>query len=286
MITLTERLKNSLNQQIDESFGQFPGLSNIAQFCANEIFMTCNGEDIDPVEVYTLTFDRKDFDDIDKVFFKKLEFNIKFVQSSSVRAEYIPNSKIDKRSMRFNKVEINLFISYAQEIDAKEIWKDLMHELTHAYTDYKLKLKGIDYFKKLASFYSKVEYDDNISELQNQIRQALYLTLGVEKQAFIAQFEAELELSDAQIHNPSEAMEVLRNTDVYRFYCDLNNYVEEYFKGNIEEEAVKIITDEYNSISGTNYQPVKVFKKLKFLMDKAIEKFDKVIEKLCLDRFS
>lgn len=286
MITLTERLKSSLNQQINESFGQFPGLSNIAEFCANEIFMACNGEFVKPNETYTLAFNRNDFDCIDKVFFKEVEFNIKFVKASDTRAAYMPSAKIDKRTMRFKKVEINLYLSYEKEINAKELWRDLMHELTHAYTDYKLKLKGIDYFNQLGEFYSKVEYDPNAPDIQNQIRQALYLTLGVEKQAFLAQFDAEIELSEKQIKTPADAMEILRNTEVYSFYADLKAFIDEYFNDNLEEEAIELITSEYNRISNTNYQPVKVFKKLKFLIDKAIEKFDKVIEKLCLDRFS
>ena len=282
MITLTESIQMALN----ENLGTFDGLLDICEYCAQAIYSACNGAEISTNEEYNIKVSKDDLEGMSNVFFKEIQFNIIFVDTQNKFAQYVPNAKLDKRTNLFNKIEVNIFIDYTKEIEPYEICNSLLHELTHAYQDYKMKLKGTDYFAKLAQFYADAEVTDDADDIRNTIRQALYLSLSVEKAAFIAQFQAELELSKKPIYTPVDAMEVLRETDAYKFFCEMKNFIEEYKKGNLEDDAIKTITDEYNRISKTNYMPQKVFKKLEFLMDKAIKKFDRVIEKLCIERYS
>lgn len=274
------------NSLVVEKYGQFPGLLDQTEYFANEIFMQCNGADINPKETYDMIFTKSMLDGIPGVFYKRASFHIHFVEDVNVRASYRVNSSLDKKSMIFKNIDIDLNISYLTEIEPYEIQSSLLHEFTHAYQDYMTQLKGEKYFNKFAEFYRDVEYTDDESDMRNLVKQVLYLTLGHERQAFIAQFAAELELTKKPIKNPADAMEALRETDVYNAYCEMRNFIEQYFEDNIKEDTVKTITDEYNRISHTHLSSNKVFKKLKFLLDEAIAKFDKVIEKLCIQMYS
>lgn len=228
---------------------------------------------------FKFEYDNTDFENLDGVFFNELELNIEKTDDTD-GAQYKADSRLDFLTFRLNKVIINAQVEYEQDL-----LSSLLHELTHAYNNYKLLLKGDKKFKNLidSGFYAKLMPQGLMSFGQNYVRIAMYFTLGIERNAFIAQLTNDLKSHSEEIESPIDALNVLRQSEAYDVYKQLIISIEKYKAGKLKQEIADDIAKEYNYISGTNLTTNRVFKKLEILIQKSLKKFERMIGNLCYD---
>ena len=128
----------------------------------------------------------------------------------------------------------------------------------------------------------------NSGELKKNIIKILYFTVKEERNAFIAQMAEELKRNKSKVNNPKDAFNILKNSPIYMTYKNLYEFVHSFdnTRNTNDKESMDIITQAYNDLCGTKMTPDKVMKKLKFLMDKAMKKFDTIVAKLCVENLN
>ena len=127
--------------------------------------------------------------DFKNIFFENITVNIDTSEDNG--AEYIDNEELNK-DLLFDEVVINVFLT-KQYIS--ELQSTLMHELTHAYNNYMMLLKGNRNYINVAKstlYKNIVSFPEKINA-EYHIKRAMYFLLGYEKNAFISQIKAELE---------------------------------------------------------------------------------------------
>lgn len=217
--------------------------------------------------------------DFKNIFFENIIVNIDTSEDNG--AEYIDNEELNK-DLLFDEVVINVFLT-KQYIS--ELQSTLMHELTHAYNNYMMLLKGNRNYINVAKstlYKNIVSFPEKINA-EYHIKRAMYFLLGYEKNAFISQIKADLENNKDKIYGPIDALNVLKKSDTYVIYQRLNKAIGRYFNNNLSEEKIKEIEDAYADITGQKMTRNKIFKKLQALSDKTMKKLDKLLPKLCVE---
>lgn len=217
--------------------------------------------------------------DFKNIFFENITVNIDTSEDNG--AEYIDNEELNK-DLLFDEVVINVFLTKQQ---ISELQSTLMHELTHAYNNYMMLLKGNRNYINVAKstlYKNIVSFPEKINA-EYHIKRAMYFLLGYEKNAFIAQIKADLENNRDKIYGPIDALNVLKKSDTYVTYQRLNKAIGRYFNNNLSEEKIKEIEDAYTDITGQKMTRNKIFKKLQALSNKTMKKLDKLLPKLCVE---
>ena len=217
--------------------------------------------------------------DFKNIFFENIIVNIDTSEDNG--AEYIDNEELNK-DLLFDEVVINVYLTKQQ---ISELQSTLMHELTHAYNNYMMLLKGNRNYINVAKstlYKNIVSFPEKINA-EYHIKRAMYFLLGYEKNAFIAQIKADLENNRDKIYGPIDALNVLKKSDTYVTYQRLNKAIGRYFNNNLSEEKIKEIEDAYTDITGQKTTRNKIFKKLQALSDKTMKKLDKLLPKLCVE---
>ena len=217
--------------------------------------------------------------DFKNIFFENITVNIDTSEDNG--AEYIDNEELNK-DLLFDEVVINVYLT-KQYIS--ELQSTLMHELTHAYNNYMMLLKGNRNYINVAKstlYKNIVSFPEKINA-EYHIKRAMYFLLGYEKNAFIAQIKADLENNKDKIYGPIDALNVLKKSDTYVTYQRLNKAIGRYFNNNLFGEKTKEIEDAYIDITGQKMTRNKIFKKLQALSDKTMKKLDKILPKLCIE---
>ena len=277
-IEYKEHNLHNRNHLVLEKNGVYEGCSELADIISKDIKKRYEED-----KSFEIRYNKDDFKDIKNIFFNDLIIDCEFSPEDDSGAEYEDNDSINKESMLFDEVYIDVFLETPSNI--KPI---LMHELTHAWNNYNMLLKdNIGFFLKATSpMYSKitdVSYEDD--EFVSNIKQILYFTLKEERNAFIAQLSGELEKWKDKVKSPKDALQVLTKSDVYISYKRLLDFVNTYTdKSNTGFAA--IIARAYNEICGTELTVGKVMKKLQFLMRKSMKKVDVTVGKLCVEKLN
>ena len=217
--------------------------------------------------------------DFKNIFFENIIVNIDTSEDNG--AEYIDNEELNK-DLLFDEVVINVYLTKQQ---ISELQSTLMHELTHAYNNYMMLLKGNRNYINVAKstlYKNIVSFPEKINA-EYHIKRAMYFLLGYEKNAFIAQIKADLENNKDKIYGPIDALNVLKKSETYVTYQRLNKAIGRYFNNNLSEEKIKEIEDAYTDITGQKLTRNKIFKKLQALSDKTMKKLDKILPKLCVE---
>ena len=217
--------------------------------------------------------------DFKNIFFENIIVNIDTSEDNG--AEYIDNEELNK-DLLFDEVVINVYLTKQQ---ISELQSTLMHELTHAYNNYMMLLKGNRNYINVAKstlYKNIVSFPEKINA-EYHIKRAMYFLLGYEKNAFIAQIKADLENNKDKIYGPIDALNVLKKSETYVTYQRLNKAIGRYFNNNLSEEKIKEIEDAYTDITGQKMTRNKIFKKLQALSDKTMKKLDKILPKLCVE---
>jgi len=273
----------SRNHLILEKYGVYDGCAELSDIILKDVEQKYeNGE-----RSFQLSYNKNDFKDLKNIFFKKLTLDFE-LGSDDIGGEYFDNDSIDKTTMLFDEVFIE-FIAY----NTNDIRSMLMHELTHAYNNYNMLVKdNMKFYDKANSqLYLNITNSDifkNSGELKKNIIKILYFTVKEERNAFIAQMAEELKRNKAKVNNPKDAFNILKNSPIYMTYKNLYEFVHSFdnTRNTNDKESMDIITQAYNDLCGTKMTPDKVMKKLKFLMDKAMKKFDTIVAKLCVENLN
>ena len=265
-----------------ERYGVYEGLGELGTHIFQEVKRECQKQS----DAFELRYNKADFKGISNLFFEHLIIGIGTTDDSG--GEYDDSESKFSDEMLLENAYINI---YSYEI--KDVFPILCHEITHAYNHWKLMVKSSDGIADLCNqdSYSKFMSSEHIGDRTLLVRKVLSLTLKSDQNAFVEQMAGELKEKygnekKLKIYSPVEALNYIKNTDLYNAYKNLFNCVSQYDGGRIDDELAKEIKDEYNRISNTDFDSDKVFKKLKFLMNKLLKKFEKQIGKLCLSFFA
>ena len=276
------------NQTLLESKGLFDGAERIASTVLLEIEKVIKSSFS---KGFSIELDRDSFRNPQQVFFKKLiiVFNFNTKDGGSHYNHKVDDS-LDQETLLMNEVKISINYNIYEKNYRKFIYKSLLHELTHSYQDYQTLLSNDKKFDRLIDFYDRFDikkgsFGQHLDEFQQYLRAVLYFTLGIETDAFKTELSAELKYhkKPSYDYTPLQAIEILRNTDIYKTYKNLAIYVLLYESGKLSKDIEETIRSEYNNICNTELSSSKVFKKLRFRIDRSIKKFDRIIGKLCLE---
>lgn len=261
-----------------EKYGVYDGLTELCKIISNDID---DERVLKDRKAFTLNYSKEELDDLPNVFFDELLINVNIINkkeepTGSYTTDY---SKLNKEKL-FDKVVINLSVRHGT--DAHKI---LMHELTHAYEYWNRLIKGDTYIQDIfkSNFYKGLMPTDNDTEFSWYTKIVLYLTLGIEQNAFVTELTHELHQHQNEIKTPLDALSILKQSGIYQTYKFLYTKLIGYTNKTADEKWIRQITDTYNQLSNTNWSSEKVIKKLKHLIQKSLKKFDNIIGKLCVD---
>ena len=278
-ITISYNEHNTHNRFhiIMEKYGVYDGLNELVDLICKDADEKRKQDEFSFQLIYT----RKELKDIKNIFFSKLVVDIELGESDN--SEYEDNESINKKTLLFDEVIINI---YAENIN--ELSEVLKHELTHAYNNYNLLLKDDNKMSELSNsdFYTNLYPKLYMDEFEKYLRKVLYFTIGEEQNAFIAQLSDELKQNKSKVKTPSDALNILKNSDIYKAYTGLFANIEKYKHNELDQKYINLITNEYNNICNKNLTANKVFKKLEFLINKSLKKFNNIIGKLCLENLN
>lgn len=234
----------------------------------------------------TLELDKKDLEEYPNIFFNKLIIYLYGKTGYNVsKSKYIDSEKT------FDKVIIN--INPDEYYDYKDIVKCLVHELLHAYNEYKNYLtnsntKLVNLTDKNSSYFKTI-FSNNIT-IENICKRICNNIRKWEQNAYISELSTELENNKFDFYKYSEhkdaykkAFEIFRNSDMWIQYSTLKKYLT-LLKDNSDENKLKF-QNAYNNINNTSLSFNKIYKKLNGIFDIILNKINRLIPKLIYDYY-
>lgn len=234
----------------------------------------------------TLELDKKDLEEYPNIFFNKLIIYLYGKTGYNVsKSKYIDSEKT------FDKVIIN--INPDEYYDYKDIVKCLVHELLHAYNEYKNYLtnsntKLVNLTDKNSSYFKTI-FSNNIT-IENICKRICNNIRKWEQNAYISELSTELENNKFDFYKYSEhkdaykkAFEIFRNSDTWIQYSTLKKYLT-LLKDNSDENKLKF-QNAYNNINNTSLSFNKIYKKLNDIFDIILNKINRLIPKLIYDYY-
>lgn len=234
----------------------------------------------------TLELDKKDLEEYPNIFFNKLIIYLYGKTGYNVsKSKYIDSEKT------FDKVIIN--INPDEYYDYKDIVKCLVHELLHAYNEYKNYLtnsntKLVNLTDKNSSYFKTI-FSNNIT-IENICKRICNNIRKWEQNAYISELSTELENNKFDFYKYSEhkdaykkAFEIFRNSDTWIQYSTLKKYLT-LLKDNSDENKLKF-QNAYNNINNTSLSFNKIYKKLNDIFNIILNKINRLIPKLIYDYY-
>lgn len=268
----------------------YNGCNELAEFIINKM-KEHNPKNTE--EKYILHFTKNELKNIPNIFFKELFIDVEISSNDIIpKANYeIWKNEIDEyKAFKYDEKEklfnfINMSIIYGKFYT---ITSDiLVHELTHAYEDYKLYSNTTDdtLYNKLI----KTDYIDNILKLSSKIdsyerfiRNIEYILNPHEQNAFIAQIVSIINTKCKSIsgENIKQLYDYIYNHN--KLFISFNSIYHnfKYFINHANE--FNLLAKKYNIIYNTNYSKEKIYSKL----SKDIYSFKKKLIKAILDTWS
>lgn len=261
---------------INEKYGIYDGCEELADYITKDLFGKSN---IDDEHVYH----RGDLKNISNIFFNALIIDID--TSSDDGGECDDNIVINKDSL-VDEARIYIYNTNPTKPGIKSI---LMHELTHLYNNYIMQMGDkMGYINVSQSEMYKNIIDVSGGNVEREIKQILYFLLGYERNAFISQLKAELDMHKSKIKTPHDALRVLKNSPIYITYLRVKSIIEYYIKKQQESPESILIANIYKDIVGddSNESSIKILKRLRSQSIKAIKKLNSTIPKLCVENLN
>lgn len=159
----------SRKRVILEKYGVYDGCEEIAK----HIVKLAEKDGYDTAVELT----KDNLQDFKNIFFENIIVDIDTSENSG--AEYIDNEELNK-NLLFDEVVINVYLD-KQHIS--ELQSIIMHELTHAYNNYMMLLKGNKNYINIANstLYKNIVTIPKQINAEYYIKKAMYLLLGYEK---------------------------------------------------------------------------------------------------------
>ena len=194
MRNIIDFIKESL---VLEKRGVFDGAAEIAECIYDIIFVDGHSSDTVEISLDDLESKAKDLGlRLQNIFFKSIVIDISTKHSGDYIAGNfsISDSIYNYIDDLFEEISIGILYDPDTIPGKSDVVDTLVHELTHAYTEWNLRLKGMTMSPgksnsvKSADYYDQVtpEIDDNNINDKNIGSHFFYLTYGHEKNAFFA----------------------------------------------------------------------------------------------------
>ena len=278
-LMLSEQIGKHPIELLSEQYGLFKNCETIARTISSFIKRNYNRQIID-------------IPDLSDKWFKKITI---VIVDWVNQAAYSPNRcEIDKQTNIFDRLIIYINPSI---VGSNDLLPLLMHELTHAYQDYNLRLhnSSLDYeFSKKGSDKNSLkdspdEYqdinDNKLRELKYELSWLLYHLNDFERSSYIAQITGYLKKCNQRFLKISDVMDYLKNTIPYQNYEVIYEWSEHFININDENAKNKIMEwiDELSSLSFQRYSDFIIW--LKDKRKKYRYKFDKILPKIAYEHF-
>ena len=236
----------------------------------------------------TVQLDKKDLDNYSNIFFNSLIIYLTNKTGYiSNKSTYLDNDKL------LNKVVI--CIDTAEYFEYTEILKCLMHEMLHAYNNYKSYLTNstfnlTDLTNKNSSYYKTIfggstSVEDICKRILNNIRQW-------EQNAYISELSVELENNkfDINKYNTTQeaykaAYEIFKNSDTWIQYSTLWKYLMILNSQNKNSSDRLKFQVTYNRINDSNLTFNQIYRKLDGLFNKILKKIESKVPKIFYDYY-
>lgn len=236
----------------------------------------------------TIQLDKKDLDNYSNIFFNSLIIYLTnktgYVSNEST---YLDNDKL------LNKVVI--YIDTAEYFEYTEILKCLMHEMLHAYNNYKsyltnAKFNLTDLTNKNSSYYKTIFAGS--ASIENICKRILNNIRQWEQNAYISELSVELEKNkfDINKYNTTQeaykaAYEIFKNSDTWTQYSSLWAYLIELNNQNKNSSDRLKFQTTYNQINDSNLTFNQIYKKLDGLFNKILKKIESKVPKIFYDYY-
>lgn len=259
MKDLINFLKESL---ILEKRGIFNGASEIAECIYDIIFVDGHSSD-------TTTITRDDLQkkadklgiQLQNVFFNTVNVEIdNDYEGDEVAGKFnIDESEFNDIEDVFDNISISILYDPDMIPGKSDVIESLIHELTHAYTEWNLRLKGLTLMSgeknsvKTAEYYEKLTdemNDDNIGAY------FLYLLYGHEKNAFFSMIANTVR----KYNSWTEASEALKKDKAYKEYLGLFAVCSLKKNGKLDKDVDQSIVDTWRKLNKNNATDEKIWK--------------------------
>lgn len=280
----SEKLLNHINidYKLYENAGLYDGIEDLSRFLTNKIKSHQEYN-------FTLEYNYNDIQlrKFNNIFFSKIIIKCERNKHNNNYGEYIPNEEIDFNQTinKFNYIRINLSLSIKHI--AQEVYRILLHELTHAWDDYNsYKNKTTSLKTVLSNNYNNIlkVLDTSKNSYDEIIGKILYFLSDIELNAFMAEIAGYLydTLDSNTIDNPHKAVEILKNSDLYKNYKNIGSILNSISETSDYEEFKNELTNTFNDVNNTDYSTNKVLKILINKYIKIMRKIESNIGKLCV----
>lgn len=264
---------------INEKYGSYIGQKELILKVARDIYANDNK--------FVLRYTKDDLKEYSNIFFDEL----RVVLHTNSTAYMSTASKFDKSRKMFDKVVISLTDENLDSL--QEICSSIMHEMLHAYNHYMEKLTGaktsLDDLSKAGTPYSKAVLASNKLTPENICKRMLHDIRLFEQNAYFSELTNLLELNKFNVNDFENTVEAYKHAKklfkeslVWKQYIFLYERLNE-IKTN--KDFQKEFADTYNEINDVKWTFDKIYKKLYFILENIIKKFETTISKLFCDYY-
>ena len=280
-----EQLYTHLNidYKLFENAGLYDGIEDLCMFLTNKIKSHQEKN-------FTMSYknDDKQLSKFKNIFFKEIIIECERENKNKNDGEYHINKSedYDSNTSLFNFVKLSLSLSQTHK--QGEVFRILLHEITHAWDNFNSYKKGTTSLNDavLNTNYREVlkdfDSEDNVKRLIGQI---LYFTSKIELNSFNAEFAGYLYdyIEDNTIANPHKALSIIKSSDLYNNYIKIGEIIEMLYNEDkrISNKFVYRLCNEYNKLNNTDYTEYKIKKQLYTRYKQVINKINSNIGKLC-----
>lgn len=183
-------------------------------------------------------------------------------------------SSFNQQEGKFDEITIHVGDSLFND---NRLMSFIAHELTHAYEDYNLRLKGNNLIdNNLHTGYPTII--GNLTELKKIIYNVLYYLHSAERNAHIAQVENEIVSSKKRFTSIGDIFDYLRNTMIIKNYGIVFRTAKFYanFEGEQEQRNVLSALNDVAGYSFKNYSSMR-----RWLLDRVDKCEKKIISTIC-----
>ena len=276
-------LRESFNHSffnILEKYGSYIDQKQLIIDLSKEIYLVVKHNE--PENKFKL--DSNDLKEYSNIFFKEL-----IIELVNTTSGYLANkSKYLKDEKLFDTVIIN--IDYNDCKKYSDLCSTIMHEMLHAYNEYKsyisnspLKLKDITNTK---SNYYKTLFGGSDTSVSNICKRIINNIRQFEQNAYLSELSTTLDTHKFNISKYNtvndaykQALEIFKNSDTWIQYSSLWKYITDLQYDGSEEDKSEF-ANTYNEINNTSLTYNKIYKKLDGLFNKILKRIETTVPKI------
>lgn len=248
-----------------EQYGIFPGCREMANEILNHVNILKTGKKQTPIHFINLW--------VNTVYIKS-DNNI------SQAAYELTTCKWNKSKNNFDSIIIDLNIN---NIKQSSFYPLIMHELTHAYQDYQLRLKGSSLLDSMQNYgvdKNNLVFINSYEETKQKLAWVIYHLNDFERSSYVAQIGYYFNNVDRVFNNIGEVMEFLKDTIPYKNYQMIFEWCSELYSIEDGKSQSQILTwvEQLSNLEFLSYKKFRNWLKEKQLRYQ--NKFNTIIPKI------